>query len=66
MIGDVNVLYLGVLKMCFYRHEIPGLSELMNTNSKKIPIKFGDTRNISHKIRGGDQLVELDINVALK
>jgi hypothetical protein len=26
---------------------MPGLSELMNTNSKEIPIKSGDTRNIT-------------------
>jgi hypothetical protein len=42
---DVNVLYVGGLKMFFYWQKIPGLSELVNTNSKKIPIKLRDTRN---------------------
>jgi hypothetical protein len=42
---DVNVMYGDVLKMCVYRQKIPGLSELVNTNSKKIPIKLRDTRN---------------------
>jgi len=45
MIGDVNALYVGVLNMCFYWKKIPGLPELMNANSKKIPIKLRDTRN---------------------
>jgi len=47
MIGDVNALYVGVQKRFFYWHKMPGLSELMNTNSKEIPIKSGDTRNIT-------------------